>query len=124
MEVLSMKRTRQLLAMASLSLVFCGSTARAADCTTMKALMAEFTQASDAMDSETARNKALAHPPRYDARVCSAARKTAKAIKALMPAIDPACLSSPAAYSQATDSLGSMLTHVGAVEGLSCAPGK
>jgi non-ribosomal peptide synthetase component E (peptide arylation enzyme) len=35
-----------------------------------------------------------------------------------MPAIDPACLSSPAAYSQATDSLGSMLTHVGAVEGL------
>jgi hypothetical protein len=124
MEAPNMKRTGRLLTMASLFLVFCGSIARAADCATMKALMAEFTQASDAMDSETARNKAMAHPPRYDARVCGAARKTAKAIKALMPAIDAACLSSQAAYKQATDSLGSMLTHVGAVEGLSCAPGK
>ena len=118
-----MKRTRHPLMMASLLLALGSSSAQAASCAAMNALMAKYTKSSDAMDRETARNKSMSNPPRYDTRVCKAARNTAKAIKKLMPSIAPGCFSSQAAHSKAIDSLGSMWVHVAAVEGLSCAPG-
>ena len=111
-----MGRIRQRLVMGSFMLVIAVSAARSADCTTNPYVVAYF-KADDELDRETKRYASMAHPSRYDSGVCSAARKTFKALKEALAKAN--CLNE-----KSTKLFEDQMPRLGKQEGLACAPGK